>query len=193
MTSNVASESYFFQSGHLATLKSPLREVRFLYGPEACISNIIDSHSASTSQLLRIDQQRSVIGHTLEQTQTYSAYGFSSPFEDFSTLGFSGERLGSEGLYLLGNGYRAYNPGLMRFHSADGLSPFEQGGINAYAYCSNDPINRIDPDGHAFIFTLNLFRSKKTIMTRRQNVIDELAPKLETNLTAILENKKKTE
>lgn len=48
---------------------------------------------------------------------------------------------------LLGNGRRAFNPVLMRFHSPDRLSPFGRGGINAYAYCAGDPINLADPNG----------------------------------------------
>ncbi|MCC4801174.1 RHS repeat-associated core domain-containing protein, partial [Enterovibrio norvegicus] len=43
--------------------------------------------------------------------------------------------------YQLGNGYRSYNAALMRFHSMDSLSPFDEGGINSYAYALNDPIN----------------------------------------------------
>ena len=50
---------------------------------------------------------------------------------------------------LLGNGRRAFNPVLMRFHSPDQLSPFARGGINAYAYCGNDPINLSDPSGQS--------------------------------------------
>ncbi|WP_434706426.1 RHS repeat-associated core domain-containing protein [Pseudomonas sp. Z1-12] len=46
------------------------------------------------------------------------------------------------GHYLLGNGYRAFNPGLMRFNSPDSLSPFGEGGLNAYAYSVGDPVNR---------------------------------------------------
>ncbi|MCE5978270.1 RHS repeat-associated core domain-containing protein [Pseudomonas sp. JR33AA] len=57
------------------------------------------------------------------------------------------------GCYHLGNGRRTYNPVLMRFHSADSLSPFSDGGLNAYAYCAGDPINRVDPSG-AFSVTL---------------------------------------
>ncbi|WP_010202033.1 RHS repeat-associated core domain-containing protein, partial [Pseudomonas amygdali] len=44
--------------------------------------------------------------------------------------------------------YRAFNPVLMRFNSPDTLSPFGRGGLNAYAYCQGDPVNRSDPDGH---------------------------------------------
>ncbi|MCO8160992.1 RHS repeat-associated core domain-containing protein [Pseudomonas sp. 21LCFQ010] len=55
------------------------------------------------------------------------------------------------GYYMLGNGYRAYNPILMRFHSPDSMSPFGGGGINAYAYCAGDPLNRIDLDGHSYM------------------------------------------
>lgn len=66
-----------------------------------------------------------------------------------ATLGYNGEAHELHSRWqLLGAGYRAYNPALMRFHSADTLSPFGRGGFNAYAYCSNDPVNRIDPSGH---------------------------------------------
>ncbi|MFA1026632.1 MULTISPECIES: RHS repeat-associated core domain-containing protein [Pseudomonas syringae group] len=54
----------------------------------------------------------------------------------------------------MGNGYRAYNPVLMRFNSPDSLSPFGKGGLNAYAYCAGDPVNRSDPDGREFIDVL---------------------------------------
>lgn len=65
------------------------------------------------------------------------------------TMGFNGV-LHEAGTcwQLLGNGRRAYNPVLMRFHSPDRLSPFGRGGVNTYAYCRHDPINYIDPDGH---------------------------------------------
>ncbi|EIC85448.1 RHS repeat-associated core domain-containing protein [Serratia sp. M24T3] len=66
-----------------------------------------------------------------------------------STLGFNGERRDfiSEAAHL-GNGYRAYNPILMRFNSPDSWSPFGEGGINPYAYCDGDPVNLSDPSGH---------------------------------------------
>ena len=52
------------------------------------------------------------------------------------------------GGYPLGNGYRMYLPDLMRFNSPDSWSPFGRGGVNAYVYCSDDPINQADPSGH---------------------------------------------
>ncbi|MBF8673322.1 RHS repeat-associated core domain-containing protein [Pseudomonas fulva] len=49
--------------------------------------------------------------------------------------------------YPLGNGHRHYTPSLMRFHTPDTLSPFGNGGLNAYAYCVGDPVNHSDPTG----------------------------------------------
>ncbi|MGE8454655.1 MAG: RHS repeat-associated core domain-containing protein, partial [Pseudomonadales bacterium] len=51
------------------------------------------------------------------------------------------------GWYLLGRGYRAYNPSLMRFHSPDNSAP-EQAGINPYVYCLGNPVMWQDPTGH---------------------------------------------
>lgn len=63
--------------------------------------------------------------------------------------GFNGQRRDPVShSYHLGNGYRAYNPLIMRFNCPDSLSPFGAGGINPYAYCEGDPINRADPSGH---------------------------------------------
>ncbi|MBD1600442.1 RHS repeat-associated core domain-containing protein [Pseudomonas typographi] len=62
--------------------------------------------------------------------------------------------------YLFGNGHRAYIPGLRRFAQADTFSPFAAGGLNSYAYCLSDPVNRQDLSGHASIFSrlAKLFR-----------------------------------
>ncbi|AUH51786.1 hypothetical protein CXB49_13630 [Chromobacterium sp. ATCC 53434] len=66
-----------------------------------------------------------------------------------SVLGFNGERPDPvHHAAHLGNGYRAYSPALMRFHCPDDLSPFGAGGVNPYAYCAGDPVNRADPSGH---------------------------------------------
>lgn len=65
-------------------------------------------------------------------------------------LGFNGQRYDPVALtYALGMGYRSYSPTLMRFQGPDDLSPFAEGGLNAYAYCLNDPVNLLDTTGHA--------------------------------------------
>ncbi|MCF5028820.1 RHS repeat-associated core domain-containing protein [Pseudomonas syringae] len=80
----------------------------------------------------------------------YSPYGHRDAVRPVAELpGFNGEQPDPlTGHYLLGNGYRAYNPVLMRFNSPDSMSPFGKGGLNAYAYCVGDPVNRVDPTGH---------------------------------------------
>jgi RHS repeat-associated protein len=89
--------------------------------------------------------------------RSYSPFGFLNRHRSIdATCAFNGcYHEPATHTYLLGNGYRAFNPLLMRFHSPDSLSPFAEGGLNAYAYVGNDPANRIDPSGH---FSINLVK-----------------------------------
>jgi len=111
--------------------------------------------------LLATDQQRSVLQtlqkDNLPQPIAYSPYGHHRAESGLSSLlGFNGERADPvTGHYLLGNGYRAFNPVLMRFNSPDSWSPFGKGGLNAYAYCVGNPIGRTDPTGHVVSEFLN--------------------------------------
>ncbi|MEX5505613.1 RHS repeat-associated core domain-containing protein [Pseudomonas putida] len=86
-----------------------------------------------------------------KENHGYTAYGYNSKFDTTSnSLRFNGELLiSSQQAYILGNGYRLYSPGLMRFYTADAFSPFLEGGLNAYAYCSCDPVNLVDPTGRS--------------------------------------------
>ncbi|MCY1265155.1 hypothetical protein PSJE_02120 [Pseudomonas jessenii] len=111
------------------------------------------------SSLLATDQQRSVLNAlstTGPQPVTYTAYGHRSPENGLlSLLGFNGERRDPlTGHYPLGFGYRQFNPVTMRFNSPDSLSPFGDGGLNGYAYCVGDPVNRSDPTGHFSVFRI---------------------------------------
>lgn len=78
----------------------------------------------------------------------FSVYGFLRSGARDDRLGYNGQRL--DGLtqgYFLGNGRRLYSPVLMRFCSPDVYSPFDKGGLNAYAYCAGDPVNFNDANG----------------------------------------------
>ncbi|EJK99242.1 Rhs family protein [Pseudomonas fluorescens Q2-87] len=126
--------------------------------------------------LLATDQQRSVL-NALDATRphslAYTPYGH-RPAENglLSLLGFNGERPDPvTGHYLLGNGYRAFNPVLMRFNSPDSWSPFGDGGLNAYAYCGGDPRNRVDSTGHSpIIKALEAFRQLRGISTASTSI-----------------------
>lgn len=100
--------------------------------------------------LLVSDQKKTVfsaMGTQLRPT-SHEAFGFVANQQH--ACGFNGEyRDPFTGHYLLGHGYRAYNPALRRFTSSDSLSPFGRGGINSYVYCSGDAVNFNDPSGRA--------------------------------------------
>jgi len=82
-------------------------------------------------------------------TRRYDAYGSHHRDPADARTGYAGE-VGEADLpwYLLGN--RFYIPSLRQFASPDKASPFNAGGLNRYAYCGGDPINRIDPTGESF-------------------------------------------
>ncbi|MBH2079041.1 MAG: RHS repeat-associated core domain-containing protein [Pseudomonadales bacterium] len=145
--------------------------------------------------LLATDQQRSVL-NALDAHRpnplAYTPYGH-RPLENglLSLLGFNGERPDPvTGHYHLGSGYRQFNPVLMRFNSPDSWSPFGEGGLNAYAYCAGDPVNRADPSGHNFIATLiknmkstakNHHSGRKLISEPTESFIQHTARELGSN------------
>lgn len=115
-------------------------------------------NGAVGATLLATDQQRSALNALGAKRQSnsfaYSPYGHRLLEGGLPGLpGFTGEKPDPvTGHYLLGNGYRGFNAVLMRFNSPDSLSPFGEGGMNAYAYCSGDPVNREDRTGHVWGF-----------------------------------------
>ncbi|WP_046237825.1 RHS repeat-associated core domain-containing protein [Pseudomonas syringae pv. coryli] len=139
----------FYQSDILVSEIQGAEHLRFLHRDR----QLLAMQSALATLLIGSDQQHSVL-HTvsagLPGPIAYTPYGHRQALNQLP--GFNGERPDpSTGHYLLGNGYRAYNPVLMRFNSPDSMSPFGKGGINAYAYCAGDPVNRSDPSGHELL------------------------------------------
>jgi RHS repeat-associated protein len=83
-------------------------------------------------------------------TRTYGAYGANSGNPGSARTAYAGEmREADTGWYLLGE--RPYSPTLRRFLAPDYASPVDGGGVNRYAYCGGDPVNRIDPSGHTWL------------------------------------------
>ena len=152
------SAQRFYNGTHIATEIQNNRKTCFFKHDGLPLAEL---HSGETVTLLATDQQRSVlhgVSPVLSQPQSYAPYGHPSTKNGLlNLLGFNGERPDTvTGHYLLGQGYRAFNPVLMRFNSPDSLSPFGRGGVNCYAYCQGDPINSQDPSGHISIKTMAL-------------------------------------
>lgn len=94
------------------------------------------------------DRQRSIV-FTASASYSYAPFGSRGQQAGTHRLGYTGTIIEAfTEHYLLGNGYRGFNPLLMRFNSPDSWSPFGKAGVNAYAYCLNDPMNASDPSGH---------------------------------------------
>ncbi|MDF0731049.1 hypothetical protein P0Y43_09970, partial [Pseudomonas entomophila] len=84
------------------------------------------------------------------RTRHYSAHGAEAEDPTNGPYGYAGERREPLTGWYIPGGYRPYDPIVMGFLSPDSESPFGRGGLNPYAYCGGDPVNRIDPDGHAW-------------------------------------------
>lgn len=139
----------FYQSDTLVSEVQGAEHIRFLHRDR----QLLAMQSALATLLIGSDQQHSVLHSVsagLPGPIAYTPYGHRQALNQLP--GFNGERPDPlTGHYLLGNGYRAYNPALMRFNSPDSMSPFGNGGVNAYGYCAGDPVNRSDPTGHGLI------------------------------------------
>ncbi|QHF05379.1 MULTISPECIES: RHS repeat-associated core domain-containing protein [Pseudomonas syringae group] len=137
--------------------------------------------AANQNALLATDQSRSVL-HSLNDQQrhtcAYPPYGTSAQTAPSVLTGYTGQIPDPvTGHFLLGNGYRAFNPVLMRFNSPDTVSPFDEGGFNAYAYCQGDPVNYMDPSGRFPIGALGMLsvRLRKVLpaVVKRASLSDE--------------------
>ena len=119
----------FYQDERIATEVEGANTRRFM----ALDAQPLAVQQAQTTTLLATDLQTSVLQHVSAagtQAYAYTPYGH-HPAENGITrlLAFNGEHPEAvTGYYLLGQGYRAYNPVLMRFNSPDSWSPFGEEG-----------------------------------------------------------------
>jgi len=151
MKNQANATQFFYQNGNLITVNQGEQQCAIFRTGEVTLAER-NTHLAAGTALLSTDQSGSVLSECREAdtgTLVYTAYGHDVANANArSIVKFNGQHPTGDGHYLLGNGYRLYKPNLMRFYSPDSLSPFEKGGINAYAYCSGDPVNNADPSGH---------------------------------------------
>lgn len=171
--SSAASDSIqrFYQKSLLATEIQGQIQRSLLLSKNQLLAQQTRRADLTECTLLGTDQQRSVLNTSEHLQVAYTPYGTRQPLLDLP--GFNGEQPDPvTGHYLLGNGYRAFNPVLMRFNSPDSLSPFGGGGINAYAYCAGDPVNRVDPTGHMFFTGQNRMPSWLVRMSARHRQVE---------------------
>jgi RHS repeat-associated protein len=148
------TQQHFYCQNRLTTeINGAMRHSIFQQGDQLLAQQQRHGDDLSCT-LLATDLQRSVLA-TLDNNHqqldiAYTPYGHRHPKNGLlSLLGFNGEQPDPvTSHYLLGNGYRAFNPVLMRFNSPDSLSPFDEGGLNAYTYVLGNPVGRVDPTGH---------------------------------------------
>ena len=164
----------FYNDTRIATEIEGERKSRFFETDSQPLA--LQQHgSLPGTTLLATDQQTSVLNGVSPEgalhAQAYSPFGHHPIVASLKGAGFNGERPEPlTGHYLLGQGYRAFNPVLMRFNSPDSWSPFGDGGINAYAYCDNDPVNKVDPTGHIPFLSKVLIAAKTPAWTTRNIV-----------------------
>ncbi|WP_122317666.1 RHS repeat-associated core domain-containing protein [Pseudomonas cichorii] len=147
---NDAFTRSFYRAERLATEIQGAEQRSFLHREHQLLALHTLAGKRPIATLAATDQHHSVLNTATSGQSTliaYAPFGHREPIRHLP--GFNGEQPDPlTGHYLLGKGYRAYNPVLMRFNSPDSLSPFGEGGLNPYAYCLGDPVNRLDPTGH---------------------------------------------
>ncbi|MEG0242787.1 MAG: RHS repeat-associated core domain-containing protein [Pseudomonas sp.] len=156
---------------------------------------------ASSTKLLATDEMDSVLIVSTpdgkQNNQNYTVFGYNDELPSGSAaMGFNGEYiLENMHLYLLGQGHRGFSTEIGRFIAPDNAeSPFGRGGVNSFAYCLNDPINRKDETGMWSIFKPRTWlRSNQTKIDQRLDSIKTINSTLKTqtaSLKDLVEQKK---
>ncbi|WP_375140020.1 RHS repeat-associated core domain-containing protein [Pseudomonas viridiflava] len=191
-TTGRAGVKCFYRKNHLTTHIQGQITRTLLHADGLLLAQQHHDDQTVDCALLATDQQGSTLA-TPQSGFSYTPYGSRHPQTNAMNLpAFTGQQADEmTGHYLLGNGYRAFNPILMRFNSPDSFSPFGEGGLNAYAYCVGDPVNRVDPSGRTAAFLKTLLRAvgvmkKATTNVQLPNLVSETLQSTNTISTALL-------
>lgn len=149
---------HFYQNDHLA---SELASSGHRHIFSAIGKALAQFEQANDTKILQVDDANSVIGVLTGATTgflAYPPYGYLTAGKMLALIGFNGQWQDPASLtYLLGNGHRPFHTSIGRFGIADTRSPFDKGGLNSYAYCAGDPINRDDSTGRMFNWIRKIF------------------------------------
>lgn len=142
-----SSKLYFYQGMQPSTILGDQSTFTLFRNSVIPLAELGHTDNVSTTLLNFSDGNNSVLNTSTGRSLSYTPFGHAERKQDeLFHQAFNGQiQVPLESFYLLGNGRRTYNPALMRFCSADTDSPFASGGINAYVYCGDDPINYSDP------------------------------------------------
>ena len=159
-TNGSTTYTYTYDGGKLTQMKMGSSTMRFTYG--------INGHPVSlnydgTVYYYVTNAQGDVVGILNSSGQEVVSYTYDAWGNTVKRSGSLKDSLGTHnplryrgyvydretGLYYLQSRY--YNPAICRFISADSqMSTGSALGMNLFAYCGNNPVNRVDPTGHAW-------------------------------------------
>ncbi|MCB9771472.1 MAG: VCBS repeat-containing protein [Candidatus Omnitrophica bacterium] len=137
-TDNVGTNFIFLGSQRIAALDVASRTPLYYHGDHLGSTNVMSDGSGNVAELLEYDPYGKIQRHDALNGNNRLA-----------KQQFTGKKLDDEtGLIYFGARY--YDPSLGRFITPDTIvqNPSDPQTLNRYSYCSNNPINKIDLDGH---------------------------------------------
>jgi len=157
----------WYQNQSVCTVKAGGNMYSVMWGQAIPLGQVNVSANETISRLFGADGMGSpllVRDSLREERHAYTVYGYDARLAEGTVLGFNGQlSCLLKHTYSLGNGHRIYSTSLMRFLAPDRLSPFKEGGVNAYGYVQGDPVNRDDPTGQMFRRMIGRQRVKQKV------------------------------